>query len=69
MSRDDSTRLMMFTSAPGQFAATASHSVFTIPALISNRSSRVIPGLRGTPAGMMTRSQPFNASASESAPA
>jgi len=38
------------------------------PALVLNRSSRVIPGLRGTPAGMTTTSQPVNASSNCSAP-
>lgn len=31
------------------------------PALMLNRSSRVMPGLRGTPAGMTTRSHPASA--------
>lgn len=35
------------------FAAAVARSR-TIPALILNKSSRVIPGLRGTPAGMTT---------------
>ena len=34
----------------GQWRATASARPLTIPALMLNRSSRVIPGLRGTPA-------------------
>lgn len=33
-----------------------------------NRSSRVMPGLRGTPAGMITRSQPFRASSRAPSP-
>jgi hypothetical protein len=43
--------------------------LLTMPALILNRSSRVMPGLRGTPAGMITTSQPLSASASWSSPA
>ena len=34
----------------------------TIEALVLNRSSRVMPGLRGTPAGMTTISAPLNES-------
>ncbi len=37
-------------------------------ALMLNRSSRVMPGFLGTPAGMTTRSQPYSASDSFSAP-
>ena len=33
-----------------------------------NRSSRVMPGLRGTPAGMTTSAQPYSASGSFSGP-
>ena len=36
----------------------------TIPALILNKSSRVIPGFLGTPAGIMTMSEPVRAEAS-----
>mmetsp|Transcript_6500 Transcript_6500/g.24528 ORF Transcript_6500/g.24528 Transcript_6500/m.24528 type:complete len:229 (-) Transcript_6500:341-1027(-) len=60
--------LMMLTSAPGQFAAIATHKSRTIPALIANKSSRDIPGFLGIPAGMTTRSHPVSASASESGP-
>ena len=37
-------------------------------ALMLKRSSRVMPGFLGTPAGMTTRSQPYSASDSFSAP-
>jgi len=40
----------------------------TIPALILKRSSRVIPGLRGTPAGTTTISQPIRALSSSLTP-
>ncbi len=40
---------MMATQARGQVRATASHRPLTIDALMLNRSSRVMPGLRGTP--------------------
>jgi len=52
----------------GQCSAAAVISVRTMPALMLNRSSRVMPGLRGTPAGMITRSQPLRASASSASP-
>merc|ERR1719230_1275254 len=52
---------MMFTIAFGQYLATPSARVFTMPALVLNKSSRVIPGLRGTPAGITTTSQPVRA--------
>lgn len=42
------------TNAFGQLRAIASASVRTTPAFVLKRSSRVIPGLRGTPAGMIT---------------
>jgi len=41
--------------------AIAEARVFTIPALMLNRSSRVIPGFLGTPAGMITTSDPSSA--------
>mmetsp|Transcript_9001 Transcript_9001/g.26978 ORF Transcript_9001/g.26978 Transcript_9001/m.26978 type:complete len:228 (+) Transcript_9001:539-1222(+) len=53
--------LMMLITALGACLATPSMRVFTIPALMLKRSSRVIPGLRGTPAGMTTRSAPSSA--------
>ena len=40
---------MMSTHASGQWRATPSASVATMPALMLKRSSRVMPGLRGTP--------------------
>ena len=40
---------IMATQAPGQALVTASHRLLTIEALMLKRSSRVIPGLRGTP--------------------
>ena len=52
---------MMRTKALGQCWAMAWARSRTIPALMLKRSSRVIPGLRGTPAGMTTRSQPTRA--------
>ena len=58
-----------FSSARGHASAHAETKSRTIPALILNRSSRVMPGLRGTPAGMMTTSQPLSASWSWSGPA
>lgn len=39
-----------------------------MPALMLKRSSRVMPGFLGTPAGMTTRSQSYKASPSLSAP-
>lgn len=38
---------MMCSCALGQWSAAASARALTIPALMLNRSSRVIPGLRG----------------------
>mmetsp|Transcript_8810 Transcript_8810/g.21281 ORF Transcript_8810/g.21281 Transcript_8810/m.21281 type:complete len:215 (-) Transcript_8810:285-929(-) len=54
--------------ASGQWSATPCTRVRTIPALMLKRSSRVMPGLRGTPAGMITRSQPFKQSPSSASP-
>ncbi len=42
---------MIATQACGQCLAMPSASVATMPALMLKRSSRVIPGLRGTPVG------------------
>ena len=53
--------LITLTIAFGQHLTIPSQSVLTIPALMLNRSSLVIPGLRGTPAGMITRSIPVRA--------
>lgn len=44
--------------ASGQNSAQPSTSVRTMLAFVLNRSSRVMPGLRGTPAGMTTTSAP-----------
>lgn len=44
--------------ALGQTSATATAKSRTMDALILKRSSLVMPGLRGTPAGIMTTSQP-----------
>ena len=56
------------THTLGHALAAASTRPLTMPALMLNRSSRVMPGLRGTPAGMMTRSQPLSAASSSSGP-
>jgi len=50
---------MMSVQAVGQCLAIFSARLLTMPALILNRSSRVIPGLRGMPAGIITMSVPF----------
>mmetsp|Transcript_8794 Transcript_8794/g.12798 ORF Transcript_8794/g.12798 Transcript_8794/m.12798 type:complete len:80 (+) Transcript_8794:1548-1787(+) len=50
---------MMAMMALGQWVAQPSTSALTIEALMLKRSSRVIPGLRGTPAGITTRSDPL----------
>jgi len=50
----------------GPFVDTDSYK--TIEALVLNKSSRVIPGFRGTPAGMITKSMPVKQSANWSAP-
>lgn len=59
---------IMLIMAPGQYLATPSTTPATMPALILKRSSRVMPGLRGTPAGMITKSHPVNAASSSSGP-
>ncbi len=48
--------------ASGERAATSRVTFFTIPALVESRSSRLMPGLRGMPAVMMTMSEPSVAS-------
>ena len=53
----------------GQYLAMAMHKDFTMPALMLKRSSRVIPGFLGTPAGIITISDPSNACPSCSSPA
>lgn len=45
---------MIQSMASGQALEAASARDMAIPALMLKRSSRVMPGLRGTPAGMMT---------------
>ena len=50
---------MMAIMALGQTLAAAWQMVATMEALVLNRSSLVMPGLRGTPAGMTTISQSF----------
>jgi len=59
---------IMVMRASGQFLATPSTRPATMPALIAKRSSRVMPGFLGTPAGITTTSHPFRASSSWSAP-
>jgi len=44
--------------ARGQFLAQAETRSATIVAFVLNKSSRVIPGFRGTPAGITIRSIP-----------
>lgn len=51
---------MIPINALGQDWAQALIKSLTIDALVLNKSSRVMPGLRGTPAGMMTTSTPTN---------
>merc|ERR1719205_380025 len=50
--------MMMAIIALGQTLAAAAAMVATMEALVLNRSSLVIPGLRGTPAGITTISAP-----------
>ena len=45
---------MMQSIASGQALEAASARAWAIPALMLKRSSRVIPGFRGTPAGIIT---------------
>jgi len=52
---------MIAKTASGQNSAQASTKFLTIPALVLNRSSRVIPGFRGTPAGITTTDASFRA--------
>ena len=59
---------MIATSARGQYRATPCASVATIPALMLNKSSRVMPGLRGTPAGITTSAAPASAAPSSASP-
>ena len=55
--------------ASGQCLAQFDTRSRTMPALILKRSSRVMPGLRGTPAGMMTTSASLRAAPSSASPA
>lgn len=54
---------MMRMLASGACSAAALARSRTMEALVLKRSSRVMPGLRGTPAGMTTMSAPLRASA------
>lgn len=47
---------MMHTIALGEFLDMETAKSRTMEALVLKRSSRVMPGLRGTPAGMTTTS-------------
>merc|ERR1719154_593760 len=58
---------MMAIMAVGHTLAAAA-IVATMDALVLNRSSLVMPGLRGTPAGMTTISAPTRLASSWSAP-
>mmetsp|Transcript_17646 Transcript_17646/g.39838 ORF Transcript_17646/g.39838 Transcript_17646/m.39838 type:complete len:214 (+) Transcript_17646:204-845(+) len=49
---------IMAITASGQNFAHASTMPLAMPAFVLKRSSRVMPGLRGTPAGMKTRWHP-----------
>lgn len=53
---------IMAMTASGQNLAHPSTRVCTMEALVLKRSSRVMPGLRGTPAGMTTTSAPVSVS-------
>lgn len=53
---------MIPTRALGQTLAIAAAKSLTMEAFVLNKSSRVIPGFLGTPAGMMTTSAPFKES-------
>jgi len=53
---------MIPTRALGQTSAQAWARSRTMEALVLKRSSRVIPGFLGTPAGIITISAPFRAS-------
>ena len=62
-SRQEHTGLEMTrTLALGEASAAALARSRTMEALVLKRSSRVMPGLRGTPAGMRTISAPLRAS-------
>ena len=55
------TPASQYQSTQGRLADPSAR-VATMPALMANRSSRVMPGFLGTPAGMTTRSHPASAS-------
>src|SRR6185369_16633184 len=55
--------LMTRMLASGHDSAQALARSRTMEALVLKRSSRVMPGLRGTPAGMRTTSEPLRAAA------
>ncbi|KAH3670427.1 hypothetical protein OGAPHI_000942 [Ogataea philodendri] len=57
------------TKASGQVSEMAEAMSALMPALIWNRSSLVMPGFLGTPAGITTMSDPFNDSTSPVSPA
>merc|ERR1719509_260951 len=60
--------VMTAIMAVGQTLAAAAARVATMEALVTNRSSLVIPALLGTPAAMTTISAPSRADSSSSAP-
>jgi hypothetical protein len=53
--------VMQITNAFGQFALMPSPTAFMTFRLMPRRSSRLMPGLRGTPAVTMTTSEPLMA--------
>ena len=53
--------VIMQMQALGQTLAQFLTKLAIMPALMLNKSSRVMPGLRATPAGMTTTSQPSKA--------
>ena len=57
---------MIPTTASGAARAVAAAKLATMVALVVKRSSRVIPGLRGTPAGIRTTSAPRTAASTVS---
>merc|ERR1719348_824735 len=59
---------IMQIMASGQLRAQASARVATMVAFVLKRSSRVMPGFLGTPAGITTTSQPSRAAPSWSGP-
>ena len=60
--------LMTAKKALGACTAAASAMEATMDAFVLKRSSRVMPGLRGTPAGMMTSFASLSASPISSLP-